>query len=190
MLKTTTCARLRRAHVVVGDIEMSWETTDVLAADTADVLAADTRDVLAADTTDVLAADTTDVLAADTTDVLSADTSLQSSAMAPWSGGSFREDFDFWCQGMIFWRVLVGSWKSPASFLQGLATPMVRWEVSYEGKSFQKKFEIWSGPKIGKCPKLAREAPRAAEKIKKQIGPKRALGPNLGPWALYALGPN
>ena len=50
---------------MVGDIEMSWETTDVLAADTADVLAADTRDVLAADTTDVLAADTTDVLAAD-----------------------------------------------------------------------------------------------------------------------------
>ena len=48
-----------------------------------------------ADTTDALSADTTDVLAADTTDVLSADTSLQSSAMAPWSGGSFREDFDF-----------------------------------------------------------------------------------------------
>ena len=51
MIKTTTCARLRRAHVVVGDIEMSWETADVLAADTADVLAADTRDVLAADIT-------------------------------------------------------------------------------------------------------------------------------------------
>ena len=50
---------------MVVEIEMSWETTDVLAADTADVLAADTRDVLAADTTDVLAADTTDVLAAD-----------------------------------------------------------------------------------------------------------------------------
>ena len=50
---------------MVGDIEMSWETTDVLAADTADVWAADTRDVLAADTRDVLAADTTDVLAAD-----------------------------------------------------------------------------------------------------------------------------
>ena len=44
-------------------------------------------------TADLLSADTTDVLAADTTDVLSADTSLQSSAMAPWSGGSFREDF-------------------------------------------------------------------------------------------------
>ena len=97
---------------------------------------------MSADTTDVLSADTTDVLAADTTDVLSADTSLQSSAMAPWSGGSFREDFDFWCQGMIFWRVLVGSRRSPASFLQGLATPEVRWEVSYEGKSFQKKFEF------------------------------------------------
>ena len=52
-------------HVVVFTIEMSWETTDVLAADTADVLAADTRDVLAADTRDVLAADTTDVMAAD-----------------------------------------------------------------------------------------------------------------------------
>ena len=60
--------------------QMSWLQTD-------------TTYVLAADTTDVLSADTTDVLAADTTDVLSADTSLQSSAMAPWSGGSFREDF-------------------------------------------------------------------------------------------------
>ena len=48
---------------------------------------------MSADTTDVLSADTTDVLAADTTDVLSADTSLQSSAMAPWSGGGVREDF-------------------------------------------------------------------------------------------------
>ena len=67
MLKTTTRARLRRARVVVGGIEMSWETRDVLAADTADVLAADTRDVLAADARDVLAADTTDVLAADIT---------------------------------------------------------------------------------------------------------------------------
>ena len=65
MIETTTRARLRRARVVVGGIEMSWETRDVLAADTADVLAADTRDVLAADTRDVLAADTTDVLAAD-----------------------------------------------------------------------------------------------------------------------------
>ena len=65
MPPTTTRARRSRARVVVFTIEMSWETTDVLAADTADVLAADTRDVLAADTTDVLAADTTDVLAAD-----------------------------------------------------------------------------------------------------------------------------
>ena len=61
MIKTTTCARLRRADVVVGGIEM-WEDADVfnanaLAADNADVLAADNADVLAADTTDVLAAD-------------------------------------------------------------------------------------------------------------------------------------
>ena len=52
-------------------------------------------------------------------------------------GRGFREDFDFWCQGKDFWRVLVGSWRSPACFLQGLAPPVVRWEVSYEGKSFQ-----------------------------------------------------
>ena len=36
-------------------------------------------------------------------------------------GRSFREGFDFRRQGIIFWRVLVGSRKSPASFLQGLA---------------------------------------------------------------------
>ena len=51
--------------MLVFTIDISWETTDVLAADTADGLAADTRDVLAADTTDVLPADTTDVLADD-----------------------------------------------------------------------------------------------------------------------------
>ena len=82
MVKTTTRARLRRARVVVVEIEMSWETTDVLAADTADVLAADTRDVLAADTTDALAADTRDVLAADTTDVLAADKCVASKRSA------------------------------------------------------------------------------------------------------------
>ena len=53
-----------------------------------------------------------------------------------------REGFDFWCQGKVFWRVLVGSRMSPACFLQGLAPSMVRWEVSYEGKSFQKKCEF------------------------------------------------
>ena len=42
---------------------------------------------------------------------------------------------------------------------------------------------------FGKCSKLAREAPRAIQKIQKNIGPKRALGPNLSPWALFALGP-
>ena len=30
---------------------------------------------------------------------------------------------------------------------------------------------------------------RANQKKPKNIGPKRALGPNLGPWALLALGP-
>ena len=133
---------------------------------------------MSADTTDVLSADTTDVLAADTTDVLSADTSLQSSAMAPWSGGSFREDFDFWCQGMIFWRVLVGSRRSPASFLQGLATPMVRWEVSYEGKSFQKKFEFWSGPKFRKMSQMTWGGPPRTPKNIFKFGP----GPKFGPY--------
>ena len=36
-------------------------------------------------------------------------------------GEVFREGFDFWCQGKVFGRVLVGSRRSPASFLQGLA---------------------------------------------------------------------
>ena len=57
-------------------------------------------------------------------------------------GRSFREAFDCWSQGMIFWRVSGGFRRSPASFLQGLATPVVRWEVSYEGQSFQKKFDF------------------------------------------------
>ena len=62
-------------------------------------------------------------------------------------GRSFREGFDFLCQGKVFWRVLVGSRRSPACFLQGLASPVVRWEVSYKVKSFSKKLEIWSGQK-------------------------------------------
>ena len=62
-------------------------------------------------------------------------------------GRSFREGFDFWCQGKVFWRVLVGSRRSPACFLQGLAPPVVRWEVSHKGESFQKQLEVWSGPK-------------------------------------------
>ena len=57
-------------------------------------------------------------------------------------GRSFREDFDVWCQGKVCWRVLVGSRRYPACFLQGLAPPVVRWEVSYKGKAFQKKLEF------------------------------------------------
>ena len=98
------------------------------------------------------------------------------------SGRSFRESFDFWCQGKVFGRVLVGSWRSLAGFLQGLAPSMVRWEVSYEGKSFQKSWTIGRGQIFGKCPKLAREAPRAIQKIQKNIGPKRAraqFGPGV-----------
>ena len=54
-------------------------------------------------------------------------------------GRSFREDFDFWSQGNVFWMVLVGSRRSPASFLQGLATLVVRWEVSYKEDLSPKK---------------------------------------------------
>ena len=35
-------------------------------------------------------------------------------------GRGFREDFDFGHQGKVLWRVLVGSRRSPACFLQGL----------------------------------------------------------------------
>ena len=41
-------------------------------------------------------------------------------------GRSFREGFDFGPQGVNLERVLVGSRRYPASFLQGLATPRVR----------------------------------------------------------------
>ena len=94
------------------------------------------------------------------------------------SGRSFREGFDFSCQWMIFLRVLVGSRRSPACFLQGLAPSMVRWEVSYKGKSFQKKSEIWSDPKFRKMSKIGKGAPpRHPKNQKKKMGPK-------GPWAL------
>ena len=73
---------------------------------------------------------------------------------------------------MIFSRFLAGSWRSPASFLQGLATPVVRWEVSYEGKSFQKKMNFDPTQNFVKCPKLAREAPHDIQKIKNKWASK------------------
>ena len=51
---------------------------------------------------------------------------------------SFHEGFFVWSQGMIVCKVCVGSPKSSACFVQGLAPSMVRWEVSCKGKSFQK----------------------------------------------------
>ena len=86
-------------------------------------------------------------------------------------GRGFREGFDFWCQGKVFWRVLVGSRRSPASFLQGLAPSMVRWEVSYKGTSFQTKFEFWSGPKIRKLSQMTWGGPRASQQIFSNLGP-------------------
>ena len=91
---------------------------------------------------------------------------------------SFREGFDFWGQGKFFWRVLVGSWRSPASFLQGLAPPVVRWEVSYKGKSFQKKFEIWPNPKFRKMSQIGQGGPPRNPKNEK-------MSPKFGPWPLW-----
>ena len=48
----------------------------------------------------------------------------------------------------------------------------------------KKSWKFGPGQKFVKCSKLAREVPRATQKNKKLIGPERALGPNLGPWAL------
>ena len=50
---------------------------------------------------------------------------------------SFREGFCFWSQA-IFCRVSASSRRCPACFLQGLAPPVVRWEVSYKGTDFTK----------------------------------------------------
>ena len=100
-------------------------------------------------------------------------------------GRSFPKSFDFWCQRKVFWRVLVGSRRSPASFLQGLAPPVVRWEVSYEGKSFQKKLEFWSGPKFRKMSQMTWGGPPRTPKNISKFGP----GPKFGPisWALYLI---
>ena len=51
---------------------------------------------------------------------------------------------------------------------------MVRWEVSYKGNLSKKSVNFDPDPKIVKCSKLVREAPRAIQKIQKKIGPKRA----------------
>ena len=50
---------------------------------------------------------------------------------------------------------------------------MVRWEVSYEGKSFQKKLEIWPDPKFRKMPQIGQGGPPRHPKNNKN-GPKRA----------------
>ena len=38
-------------------------------------------------------------------------------------GRFFRESVDFWCQRTVFWKVLVGSRRSPASFFTGISHP-------------------------------------------------------------------
>ena len=65
-------------------------------------------------------------------------------------------------------------------FFTGVSPSMVRWEVSYEGKSFKKKWKFGPGRNFVKCSKLVREAPRATQKIKKKLTQK-GPGPNLGP---------
>ena len=69
---------------------------------------------------------------------------------------------------------------------------MVRWEVSYEGKSVQKKFEILPDLKFRKMSQIGQGGPRAIQKVKKKLGPKGpwaqiwAHGP-YSPWALFPL---
>ena len=96
-------------------------------------------------------------------------------------GRSFREGFDFWCQGKVFGRVLVGSRRSPACFLQGLAPPVVRWEVSYEGKSVKNMLEIWSGPKFREMFQTGQGGPPRHPKNPKKYLAQKGPGPNLGP---------
>ena len=74
-------------------------------------------------------------------------------------------------------------------FFTGVSPSMVRWEVSYKGRSFQKKFDFLSDPKIREMSQIGQGGPPRHPKNQKKIGPKRALGPSLGPWALLALGP-
>ena len=72
----------------------------------------------------------------------------------------------------------------PEVLYKGLATPMVRWEVSYEGKSFAKILKIWSGPEISKTvPNEAGRSPAHPEKYQKYLGPNGPWAHFLGPWA-------
>ena len=96
----------------------------------------------------------------------------------------FARVFIFDARGWIFegfQQVL----RSPACFLQGLAPPVVRWEVSYKGKSFQKKLEFWSGPKFRKMSQMTWGGPPRTPKNISKFGP----GPKFGPmfWALYLI---
>ena len=72
-------------------------------------------------------------------------------------------------------------------FSTGVSPPVVRWEVSYEAKSVKNKLEIWSGPKFRKMFQTGQGGPPRNPKIQKKNGPKRALGPILGPGSAAAL---
>ena len=61
-------------------------------------------------------------------------------------------------------------------FFTGVSPPGVRWEVSYKGKSFQKKLEIWSGAKLRKMPQIG----QGGQKTCAQKGPGLKFGP-MGP---------
>ena len=66
-------------------------------------------------------------------------------------------------------------------FFTGVSPSMVRWEVSYEGKSFPKKLEIWSGPKFRKMFQIGQGGPPRNPKIQKKYWAQKGPGPNLGP---------
>ena len=70
-------------------------------------------------------------------------------------------------------------------FSTGVSPPVVRWEVSYEAKSFQKKFEIWSGPKFRKMSQIGQGGPPRHPKNQKRKWAQKGLGPIWGPGSLY-----
>ena len=86
--------------------------------------------------------------------------------------------------GDDFLRASESSRRFPACFLQGLAPSMFRWEVGYEGTSFQKKLELWSG-KNCKMSKIGQGGPLCHPKNPKRNWAQKGPGPIWGPGSLY-----
>ena len=93
----------------------------------------------------------------------------------------FSRGFRFLVPGESFLEGFGRFLEVSRMFCTGVSPSMVRWEVSYEGKSFQKKLEFWSGPKFRKMSQMGQGAPLAPSKKSKKYWAQKGPGPKFGP---------